>query len=111
MGKMGDNAGRPGTGVAHIVVSPGRQRPGDAVALGGGALSAAPQPRAERHVLTPLLGGDIADQRRKEEAAEHQPSFPGTARVLWVFLGATAARPSGVIPPAMGGASRGGDLP
>lgn len=106
MGKMGDNTGRAGTRVTHTLVSPRRQRPGDAVALGRGTPSAAPQPRAEGHVLTPLPGGNIADQRRKEEAAEHQPSFPGTAGVRWVFLGATAARPSGVISPPPWGEHR-----
>lgn len=82
------------------LVSPGRQCPGHAVALGGGAPSAAAQPRAEGHVLTPPEG-DNCDRRRKEEAVEHQPSFPGTAGVRWDFLGAAAARPWSV-PPAMG---------
>lgn len=106
-----EDDGQAGTRVAHSLISPRRQHPGDAVALGGGASSAAPQPGAEGHVLTPLPGQDIADQRRREEAAEHQPSFPGTARVRWVFLGATAARLPGVTPSTTGGVSSGGALP
>lgn len=54
-----EDDGRAGTWVAHSLVSPHRQRPGHAVTLGGGAPSAAPQPGAEGHVLTPLLGGTL----------------------------------------------------
>lgn len=42
---------------------------------------------------------------------EHQPSFPGTAGVRCIFLGATAARGTvgSRLDPAIWGASRGGD--
>lgn len=54
-----EDDGWAGTWVAHSLVSPHRQRPGHAVTLDGGAPSAAPQPGAEGHVLTPLLGGTL----------------------------------------------------
>ncbi|KAI6073399.1 cAMP-dependent protein kinase inhibitor beta-like [Aix galericulata] len=61
------------------------QLPGDAVTFRGGAPAAAPKPRAEGHVLTPLGAALLTTRRR--EAMEHQPSFPGTAGARWPSLG------------------------
>uniref|UniRef100_A0A493SVM8 cAMP-dependent protein kinase inhibitor beta n=1 Tax=Anas platyrhynchos platyrhynchos TaxID=8840 RepID=A0A493SVM8_ANAPP len=74
------------SGAAHCPPSiHRRQLPGDAVTFHGGAPTAAPKPRAEGHILTPLGAAFLTARRR--EAVEHQPSFPGTAGAWWPSLG------------------------